>query len=123
MIYVRLTEEEKAAVSQKMESAGFANLSGFARSMLVNGTVTKVDFSELKPLIRELGNLNRNLNQIAKVAWTTHDLHEQDYQDVLQDWLEAKDLIDRYLYRVIHTGGKAYQNRSNVHGSHQNQGS
>lgn len=111
-IKLYVTEEEKAALRDKMSSAGYGNFSAYARTMLLTGKVNQVDFTGLKPLIRELGNLNRNLNQIAKVANTTRDLREEDYQDVLRDWRKAKDLIDRYLYRIIRTDGEAYQPRT-----------
>ena len=109
---IYLSEDEANQIRKNQESAGYASFSSYVRSMLLTGSVTKVDFSELKLLTRELGNLNRNLNQITKAAWTTHDLREQDYQDVLQDWLKAKDLIDRYLYRIIRTDGDAYRPRA-----------
>jgi hypothetical protein len=73
--------------------------------------VNQVDFTGLKPLIRELGNLNRNLNQIARAAHIAGDLREEDYQDVVRDWKQAKGLIDRYLYRIIRTDGDAYRPR------------
>lgn len=112
VIFIRLTGEEKEAVREKMQAAGYGSFSAYARRMLLTGKVNQVDFTGLKPLIRELGNLNRNLNQIARVAHIAGDLREEDYQDVLRDWRQAKGLIDRYLYRIIRTDGDAYRPRA-----------
>lgn len=108
VVFVRLTPEEKKILDEKMEESGFTNISAYARKMLLDGHVNKVDFSELRQLATELGNLNRNMHQIVYRAALVKDLHEEDYQDMLRMWLETRKSIDRHLRFIMRTDGEAY---------------
>lgn len=107
-IRIWVTPEEKEMLNAKMEEAGYSNFSAYARKMLLDGHVNKVDFSELRQLATELGNLNRNMHQIVYRAALVKDLHEEDYQDMLRMWLETRKSIDRHLRFIMRTDGEAY---------------
>ena len=102
------SKEEVEQLQLKMSAAGYSNFSAYARKMLLDGHVNKVDFSELRQLATELGNLNRNMHQIVYRAALVKDLHEEDYQDMLRMWLETRKSIDRHLRFIMRTDGEAY---------------
>lgn len=116
---VYLNDKEQAKLKEKMSEAGYSSFSAYARKMLLNGSVNKVDFSELKQLNHELGNLNRNLHQIVYRAALLNDLHEADYRDIVDNWQKARTLINRYLTRVIRTDGEAFKAGGQGNGSHE----
>lgn len=122
VVFVRMTSDEKERLLQKAEETGYSNLSSYARKMLLDGHVNKVDFSQLKPLIQELGNLNRNLHQIVYRAAMVNDLHEEDYQDILKIWKKDRELINRKLRQIIRTDGEAFVVPEESNGSNENKG-
>lgn len=107
-VQIYLSREEAETLQAKMSAAGYSNFSAYARKMLLDGHVNKVDFSELRQLATELGNLNRNMHQIVYRAALVKDLHEEDYQDMLRMWLETRKSIDRHLRFIMRTDGEAY---------------
>lgn len=99
-IQLYVSEQEYQAIKQKVESAGYGSLSAYAREMLLNGAVKQIDFTELRALNRELGNLNRNLHQIVYRAALLNDLHETDYQDILRIWTTIRTRLNRVLLKL-----------------------
>lgn len=67
-LIVRVTPEEKALIQKKMEQLGTANFSRYARKMLIDGYVIRVDLSEFQPLANEVNRIGVNINQIVKTA-------------------------------------------------------
>lgn len=47
-IIVRVTEEERRLIDEKMKLLPMQNLSAFARKMLIDGYIILVDFPEVK---------------------------------------------------------------------------
>lgn len=119
VVFLRFTPEEKERLRAKMAKAGYSSFSAYARKMLLNGSVNKVDFSEIKQLNHELGNLNRNLHQIVYRAALLNDLHEADYRDIVDNWLKARTLINRYLTRIIRTDGETFKSGEMSNGSYE----
>lgn len=119
VVFLRFAPEEKTQLKEKMSEAGYSSFSAYARKMLLNGSVNKVDFSELKQLNHELGNLNRNLHQIVYRAALLNDLHEADYRDIVDNWQKARTLINRYLTRIIRTDGETFKAGGQGNGSHE----
>jgi len=98
-IYV--TDEEYATIRSNMEKAGTKNLSAYARKMLCEGCIKVVDYSALRELSAHLGEMARNIHQIAKRANQTFSLHDSDYERIhkayYEDWAEMKALISKEI--------------------------
>ncbi len=86
-LMVRVSPEEKAAVSQRMEEAGFTNLSQYLRKMALNGYCVRLDLQGVKETVRLLRYCSNNLNQYAKKANQTGNIYRADIED-LQERLE-----------------------------------
>jgi len=74
---VYLSDKEIKMIKEKMLQVGATNFSLYARKMLIDGYVIKRVFSEFKELTKELANLARSINQIAK------NIYEQDVKDFI----------------------------------------
>jgi len=58
------------------------NFSAYARKMLIDGYVIKVDYSELKAVTAEIQKIGANVNQIAKRVNATGNVYEQDIAEI-----------------------------------------
>lgn len=77
-----VTEQERDLILQKMEQIPTKNFSAYARKMLIDGYVIKVDYSELKAVTAEIQKIGANVNQIAKRVNVTGNVYEQDIVEI-----------------------------------------
>lgn len=71
MLHFAVTEEEARIIDEKMKQLEIRNMSAFLRAMVLNGYVLKLDLPQLREMIRLLGNLTNNVNQIARRSTNT----------------------------------------------------
>jgi len=81
---VRVTQTELDHINKKMKLAQISNREAYLRKMACDGYVVRIDFSDLRDLVRLLSNATNNLNQIAKRANETRSIYAEDIKD-LQD--------------------------------------
>jgi len=67
-----------------MTEAGIKNRGAYLRKMALDGYEVRVDFSDIRELVRLLRNATNNLNQVAKRANETKSIYSSDIKD-LQD--------------------------------------
>ena len=95
----RVSEKENALIVEKMAASGIRNREAYLRKMCLNGYVVRVDFSDVREMVRVLRNATNNLNQVAKRANETRSIYEPDIKD-LQDnyekvWLAAEMILKK----------------------------
>lgn len=78
-IIVRVTEEERRLIEEKMKQLPTMNLSAFARKMLIDGLL---DMPELKAHSAQLQKFGVSINQIAKRVNSTSRIYEQDISEI-----------------------------------------
>ena len=61
-----VTEDEKKLIEEKMKILGTRNFGAYARKMLIDGYIIKVDYSEQRKLAAEVNKIGVNINQICK---------------------------------------------------------
>lgn len=86
-IIVRVTEEERALIEEKMKQIPTINLSAYARKMLIDGYIIMLDLQEVKAHTAQLQKIGVNINQIAKRINETARIYTDDMD-------ELKRLID-----------------------------
>ena len=59
-------ENEKNLIEEKMKILGTHNFGAYARKMLIDGYIIKVDYSEQRKLAAEVNKIGININQICK---------------------------------------------------------
>ena len=65
-MHVRVTEEEKECIYQKMEQVGISSIGTYLRKMALNGYCITMDMSDVKEMRRLLRSASNNINQYAK---------------------------------------------------------
>lgn len=103
---IKVTEEEAAKIKENMTLAGTRNFSLYARKLLLDGYIVRLDFSELKEVSAPLGQIARNLYQIAKRANETNSIYADDLEDIRKAYYKDFAELKRRLLRFIKTVGK-----------------
>ena len=93
VLRVPVTAEERAMIERKMQQMGTGCFSVYARKMLIDGYVIRLDYSDVKAMTAELQKIGTNINQIAKKVNTTGDLYPEEMQ-------ELKEMV-KELWRIL----------------------
>lgn len=73
---VRFSPEEMRVVQEKMRQLGTSNFSAFARKMVIDGYVVKLELPELKELVSLLRYSSNNLNQLTRRVHETGRIYD-----------------------------------------------
>ena len=77
-----VSQEELDMIHQKMAEFGTPNMGAFIRKMVIDGYIVKLDIPELKEIIRLLGPIGNNVNQMARQLHSTGSIYQQDLVEV-----------------------------------------
>ena len=81
-IIIRVTEEERALIEEKMQQIPTLNLSAYARKMLIDGYIIMLDLQEVKGHTAQLQKIGVNVNQIAKRINETERIYIDDMDEM-----------------------------------------
>lgn len=99
VLRVPVTPEERALIQQKMAQLHTKNFSAYARKMLIDGYVIKIDYSDIKAMTAELQKIGTNINQIAKRVNATGEIYAQDIEDIKgvlnEIWLSQRSILSK----------------------------
>ena len=95
-IIIRVTEEERALIEEKMQQIPTLNLSAYARKMLIDGYIT-LDLQEVKGHTAQLQKIGVNINQIAKRINETGRIYADDMDEIKRVMEEVWRLERRLL--------------------------
>ncbi len=96
-IIVRVTEEERVSIEEKMKQIPTINLSAYARKMLIDGYIIILDLQEVKAHTAQLQKIGVNINQIAKRINETGQIYADDMDEVKRVMEEIWRLERRLL--------------------------
>ena len=82
VLRVPVTAQEREMIDLKMQQMGTRCFSVYARKMLIDGYVTKIDYSDIKAMTAELQKIGTNINQIARRVNATGTIYAQDIEDI-----------------------------------------
>ena len=93
-------ENEKNLIEEKMKILGTRNFGAYARKILIDGYIIKVDYSEQRKLTAEVNKIGVNINQICKRINETDRAFAEDVSKLkshMEDiWRLLKDKV-QYL--------------------------
>ncbi len=92
-----VSEQEAAAIQERMEQIGVANLSAYLRKMAVDGYIIHLDMSGVQEMVRLLRICSNNLNQYARRANETGSIYAADVEDVRTRLDSLWDGMDKLL--------------------------
>jgi len=99
MYPLRLTDQEREMITQRMEQAGIPTMSAYMRKMAIDGYILKLELPEIKEMITLLRHSSNNLNQIAKKANAIGTVFEEDLKEIksMQDdlWKGMNKILKR----------------------------
>lgn len=96
-IIIRVTEEERALIEEKMQQIPTLNLSAYARKMLIDGYIIMLDLQEVKGHTVQLQKIGVNVNQIAKRINETGQIYTDDMDEIKRVMEEVWRLERRLL--------------------------
>lgn len=94
---VRVSERERAKIHDNMKKAHYASFNSYAKKLLLDGYLIQWTSPETKELRRELGAVNRSLNQLVKRANITGSIYAGDFLDMLNSWQTIQDKTLHYI--------------------------
>lgn len=100
----RTTESEAAIMRKKMEALGIRNESAYMRALALNGYILKLDLPQIREMLRLLGNVTNNLNQIAKRLNAHGNLYETEIEEIQQKQDELWKMMRQLLSILERTG-------------------
>ena len=96
-IIIRVTEEERALIEEKMQQIPTLNLSAYARKILIDGYIITPDLQEVKGHTAQLQKIGVNINQIAKRINETGRIYADDMDEIKRTMEEVWRLERRLL--------------------------
>lgn len=93
----KTTESEAAIIQKKMNMLGIRNKSAYMRVLALNGYILKLDMPQIREMLRLLGNMTNNLNQIAKRLNTHGNLYETEIEEIQQKQDELWKMMHQLL--------------------------
>ena len=77
-----VSQEELDMIHQKMAEFGTENMGAFVRKIVIDGYIIKLDLPELKEIIRLLGPIGNNVNQMARKLNAGGSIYREDIAEV-----------------------------------------
>ena len=99
-ITVRFSEPEYEMIRRRMNNAGVINQSAFIRAMVLNGYTLHLDFPEIREMIRLLGIMTNNINQIARRENSGGHIYETELDEIKKDQNQLSELLRKNLSRL-----------------------
>ena len=96
-IIIRVTEEERALIEEKMQQIPTLNLCAYARKILIDGYIITLDLQEVKGHTAQLQKIGVNINQIAKRINETGRIYADDMDEIKRAMEEVWRLERRLL--------------------------
>ena len=96
-IIIRVTEEERALIEEKMQQIPTLNLSAYARKILIDGYIITLDLQEVKGHTAQLQKIGVNINQIAKRINETGRIYADNMDEIKRAMEEVWRLERRLL--------------------------
>ena len=96
-LFTKVSPEEKAVIDRKMAEMGTTNLRAYLRKMAVDGYVIKLDMTSVVELVKLLRSISNNVNQIARLCNSTHNLYAQDVEDLCRGYVDVWHSISELL--------------------------
>ena len=77
-----LNEQEVNLIQHKMRQLGTHNFGAYARKMLIDGYIIKVDYTEQKKLVAAVSRAASNINQICRRINSTGHFYDADVAEL-----------------------------------------
>ena len=94
-----LNDDEQYILDEKFRLSKMKSKSAFLRKLVLYGFVYDVDYSHIREMNAQLGNIGSNLNQIAKRVNSTNTIYKKDMEEIKelmnQIWQLQKSMVSK----------------------------
>ena len=109
-LFIRVTDEERNCILDKMYGMGIRSLSAYIRKMALDGYCLHLDLKELQRMAYLLQMCSNNLNQYAKAANENGRVYAADMEDLrqrLDELIEICNELECARYKAMYLAGVA----------------
>ena len=92
-IIVRVTEDERTLIEEKMKQIPTMNLSAYSRKMLIDGYIIKVDYTEQKKLATAVNRIATNINHVCRRINSTGHFYDADVAELKERMADVWELL------------------------------
>ena len=92
-IIVRVTEDERALIEEKMKQIPTMKLSAYSRKMLIDGYIIKVDYTEQKKLAAAVSRIATNINHVCRRINSTGHFYDADVAELKARMADVWELL------------------------------
>ena len=85
-----VTEYEKELIERKMGQVGTKNFGAYARKMLIDGYIIKVDYTQQKKLAAAVSRAATNINHVCRRINSTGHFYEDDVAELKERQKEIR---------------------------------
>lgn len=101
-IKLYVTEKEYNSIKIKMKQFGTEKFSVYARKMLIDGYVIKLDnIYEFKKIIYEINKIGVNINQLTKLANENKNISKSIVNSIIKKQEELHQLVNERLAEIF----------------------
>ena len=93
VLRVPVTPEERAIIQQKMAQLHTKNFSAYARKMLIDGYIIKVDYTEQKKLAAAVSRIATNINHVCRRINSTGHFYDADVAELKERMADVWELL------------------------------
>lgn len=97
---VRVNQQEKEIIQQKMQQLGTTNMGAYLRKMAIDGFILKLDMGEMKEMLSLMRRISSNINQIAKRANETGRVYDADLEEIQNQqerlWSAMREVLQNF---------------------------
>ena len=109
-LFIRVTDEERSCILDKMYGMGIRSLSAYIRKMALDGYCLNLDLPQLRRMAYLLQMCSNNLNQYAKAANENGRVYAADMEDLrqrLDELIEICNELECARYKAMYLAGAA----------------
>ena len=99
-LHFRVSEKEADVIKMKMEESGIKSIGAYLRKMAVDGYCIRLDFEEVRELLKLLRINSNNINQYTKKANETGHIYEEDIDHIKHSQEELWEIMKEILKRL-----------------------
>ena len=99
-LHFRVSEKEADVIKKKMEESGIKSIGAYLRKMAVDGYCIRLDFKEVRELLKLLRINSNNINQYTKKANETGHIYEEDIDHIKHSQEELWEIMKEILKRL-----------------------
>ena len=107
-LFIRVTDEERNRILDKMYGMGIHSLSAYIRKMALDGYCLNLDLPQLRRMSYLLQMCSNNLNQYAKRANGCGKVYAADMEDLrqrLDELIEIGNELECTRYKAMYLAG------------------